>query len=756
VPPYPGEQREWEIDMPLLSIVLPVHGVASYLHECVDSILEQSFTDFELIAVDDCSPDRSGEILDEYARADHRVRVIHLPENVGLGEARNAGMAVATGDYVWFVDSDDWLARGALGAVARRLAETTPEVLLVEFARVGIDREVRRGSLHTRVPVGAVPDVFTAKDYPDVLRVLHTAWNRVIRREWLAGLGISFRRGWYEDVSHTYTVVAAAERISTLYRICYHYRDGRRGSITAAPDDRRHFQLFDQYAIAFKDLDRLGIDDPAVRLAMADRMLAHCLAILVKTKRIAPKSRREFAKRMAADYARYRGSGSKPAGKWGIARGGELFRVARTMGRHAKRLLRQGKRLAIETAKRGRRGVLHGYYDVQRRLPLNGNLAVYSSYWGNSIRCNPAAIYEAARVLAPHVHGVFLVKRSAIESVPPGVDYAVVGSARHLKLLARAKYLVNNVNFGAPYRKRTGSIFVQTHHGTPLKAMGMDHYRWPVGGRSLDLEALLERCGMWDYSLSTSAFNTEVWWRAYPADYETIESGYPRNDVLDRATPADVTAARAKLGLGDNEQVVLYAPTHREYQAGFEPPLDPDLLAEVLGPGVRILLRSHHFDAPMAIDAGSGGRHPRVLDVSAWPVVEELYLASDVLITDYSSLMFDYAHLDRPIVIFAPDWETYKLTRGVTFDLFRTPPGVVATTFNDLVNAFAIGEIYSEGATKARAAFRDRFCPFRDGTASERVVRQVILGEPASGVAGSLGQLGGPRQPDRDQALLTR
>jgi CDP-glycerol glycerophosphotransferase (TagB/SpsB family) len=158
----------------------------------------------------------------------------------------------------------------------------------------------------------------------------------------------------------------------------------------------------------------------------------------------------------------------------------------------------------------------------------------------------------------------------------------------------------------------------------------------------------------------------------------------------------------------------------------------------------------------MAIDAGRGGRHPRVLDVSAWPVVEELYLASDVLITDYSSLMFDYAHLDRPIVIFAPDWETYKLTRGVTFDLFRTPPGVVATTFSDLVNAFAIGEISSEGATKARAAFRDRFCPFRDGTASERVVRRVMLGEPTSGVAESLGQLGGPRQPDGNQAVLTR
>jgi CDP-glycerol glycerophosphotransferase len=289
--------------------------------------------------------------------------------------------------------------------------------------------------------------------------------------------------------------------------------------------------------------------------------------------------------------------------------------------------------------------------------------------------------------------------------------------------------LFNNVNFPPPYRKRSGSVFVQTHHGTPLKAMGMDHYRWPVGGRGMDLDMLLKRCRLWDYSLTTSAFNTEVWGRAYPANYSSLEFGYPRNDILDRSTPADVAAARAVLGVRDDEQVVLYAPTHREYQAGFDPSLDADALAEALGPKVRVLLRAHHLYSATGTSNGAHDWHPRVLDVSTWPSIEELCLASDALITDYSSLMFDYAHLDRPIVIYAPDWETYKLTRGVTFDLFATPPGVVATTFSDLVTAFMIGEVSSEGATKARTQFRDRFCPHRDGTAGERVVRYVMLGE---------------------------
>src|SRR5215467_7768806 len=119
--------------MAFLSIVLPVYGVAGYLEECLDSILDQTGADIEVIAVDDASTDGSAAILDRYAARDTRLRVMHLAENVGLGPARNIGLAEATGEYVWFVDSDDYLAPGALRAVARRLEETTPQVMLLDF-----------------------------------------------------------------------------------------------------------------------------------------------------------------------------------------------------------------------------------------------------------------------------------------------------------------------------------------------------------------------------------------------------------------------------------------------------------------------------------------------------------------------------------------------------------------------------------------------------------------------------------------------
>ena len=120
-------------------------------------------------------------------------------------------------------------------------------------------------------------------------------------------------------------------------------------------------------------------------------------------------------------------------------------------------------------------------------------------------------------------------------------------------------------------------------------------------------------------------------------------------------------------------------------------------------------------------------RRGPVIDVSAYPVVEDLYLAADVLLTDYSSAMFDYAVLDRPVVIFAPDWPVYRDIRGTYFDLLAEPPGAVATDYATLVGLFSDGS-YADGASAAaRSAFRARFCSLDDGHAAERVVRRVFL-----------------------------
>jgi CDP-glycerol glycerophosphotransferase (TagB/SpsB family) len=258
--------------------------------------------------------------------------------------------------------------------------------------------------------------------------------------------------------------------------------------------------------------------------------------------------------------------------------------------------------------------------------------------------------------------------------------------------------------------------------------MGIDQQGMGVGGGLMDFEKLLRRCRRWDFSVSANAFSTIVWERVYPTRYESLETGYPRNDALANATDADAQRIRAELGIRPDQVAVLYAPTHREYQVGFVPVLDLAAVAERLGPDHVLLARLHYFYGADAL-LEALHREGRILNVASHPSVEELCLAADALITDYSSIMFDYAVLDRPIVVHAPDWEVYRAMRGTYFDLLAEPPGAVTRRTAEVVEALRSGAADGDDARRARAAFRARFCALEDGRAAERVVRRVWLGE---------------------------
>ncbi|MFE6178587.1 CDP-glycerol glycerophosphotransferase family protein [Streptomyces sp. NPDC056464] len=708
--------------MPRFSVIVPVYKVQAYLHECLESVLTQSYPDLELIAVDDRSPDACGAIIDEFAALDPRVHPVHLTENGGLGPARNAGMAEATGDYLIFLDSDDALAPDALHAIADRLKETgEPDVLVYDHARIHWTGETVRNQTSERLTEQG-PAPFRLADRPQLLRVLLVAWNKAYRREFVEEKGFAFPSGCYEDTPWTYPVLMTAESIATLDQVCVHYRQRRRGGLlgTVGP---QHFDIFEQYDRLFAYV----ADHPELtrwRPLLFRRMVDHLVVVFARHDRLPRRSRAAFLRKARVHYRRYHAPGIAVPARARIHYA--LIRLGMHRTYHALQwasaLIRRSAKVTGRLLKSLRSGVLRLHYRLQRCLPVRGDRAVFAAHGVRGHGCHPGALERAFRAHAPHIRTAWIAES---ERHPADTRRLRPGTAAYWTALARSKYLVHNTDFDRRLIKRHGQVMVRTGQGTPLKHMGLDLRERPAAARERDVEEILGNVDRWDYVLSANRHSTLTWERVYPGEYTTLEYGSPRNDVFQRATSADVRRIRERLGIPEGSVVILYAPTHRDYRRSQRTTLDLHRVQRRLGPRHVILARAHHRHGGPLVDDPSD----RVIDVTDHPSVESLCLAADALVTDYSSIMFDYANLDRPIVIHADDREAYEAARGTYFDLRSFPPGAVSRGEDELIDIFSTGHWRGSRSAQLRAAFRERFCRYDDGGAAERVVRHVVLGE---------------------------
>ena len=712
--------------MPRFTLIVPCFKVQGFLRECLDSVLSQSFDDFELIAVDDRSPDGCGAILDEYAGRDPRVRALHLPRNVGPGRARNAGLPLATGDYLFFLDSDDSLTPGALRAVADRLAETAdPDVLVFDHARTSWWGGTRRNVL-ARILADAGPGTFTAAERPEILDLLMVVWNKVYRRDFVAEHGFEFPPGSYEDTPWTFPVMLSAGRIAALDRICVNHRQRRRGNILSSTSGR-HFDLHDQYERVFAFVSTR----PALwewRPYLHRRMGEHCLDVLAEPDRLPRAERAAFFRRAAAMFRVHRPEGARVEGAVKALEGSYArYRLKRRAARIRRAAARPARRVRDAVAARVRAALA-----LRHALrPLDPHLVVYSASSHRGMLGDPAAVYRKAREIAPRLRGVWAVRDAETAALlPPDTEHVIVGSRRWLEVTARAKFFVNDVNWPSSLAKRPGSVHIHTHRCTPLKYAGADLLDKPGARLGLDVPQMLRRADRWDYSLVASRRSELVWERAYPCHFTSVATGSPRNDVLVTGGPSGF---REQYGIPESETVVLYAPTRRDYRrGGHVDRIDLARFAADLGEGHTLVVRLHPSLASgpaRGMGLAELARRGIVVDATDEPRLEEVLLAADVLVTDYSSVMFDYAVLDRPIVVHADDWEAFTVSRGAYADITAEPPGPVSRSYRELALVFATGAWRDAESARRRAVFRARYCEFEDGRAAERVVRTLLLGE---------------------------
>ncbi|WP_405495947.1 CDP-glycerol glycerophosphotransferase family protein [Streptomyces sp. NBC_00096] len=366
-------------------------------------------------------------------------------------------------------------------------------------------------------------------------------------------------------------------------------------------------------------------------------------------------------------------------------------------------------------------------YPAQRALPVK-DIVVYDAFQGNGAGDSPRAIHEELVRRGENLDHVWLVRDGRAE-VPATARAVQYDSLESWDVLARARFYVVNDSVPLAFRRRPGQTVVQTWHGTPLKQIGHDfvhdYYTSPEV-----LEALAHDSAQWTLLASPGSYATPVLKRALGYDGETIESGSPRTDALLRPDEARIAEVRRRLGLPEGKKVVLYMPTWRENRLGWSGGYRLDLKIDIeaarreLGEDHVLLVRGHHKVTEQVRD---GVRDGFVIDVSRWPDATDLLLVADVLISDYSSALFDFAHTDRPIMLFTYDLEHYRDTlRGFTFDLEKKAPGPLLKDSASLIEAVRNADAVGAEFAQARAAFREEFCDLDDGHAAERIVDRML------------------------------
>lgn len=395
-----------------------------------------------------------------------------------------------------------------------------------------------------------------------------------------------------------------------------------------------------------------------------------------------------------------------------------------------------------------RQGHRTARFNKYKTNELDPKLVVFECFMGRKYADSPKAIYEELlnNPKYEEYHFIWFFKDRCMDEYlfleqNDRTQLILWGSPEYYEAYAKAKYWIANTRVPIPIEPGPDQVYVQCWHGTPLKRLGCDIETYGdgiVNNKDTTRRVFEQDAKKFKYLISPSGYCSEKLSSAFNLkglgkEDAVIEEGYPRNDAICNATKEDVKRIRDDLGIPEGKKVILYAPTYREDQRqtnlGFvyEPPIDFNRLRERIGDGYVVLFRAHYYVAnALNFDAYNGF----VLNASDYPDINDLYVISDILITDYSSVFFDYGILKRPIIFYMYDLEFYRdELRGFYLSLEELP-GPITTTQEELEEKLSGIGHWNETAEYKEMYdhFIQRFAPYDDGHSAYRVVR-AIFGE---------------------------
>lgn len=726
----------------MVSIIVTHKKDALYLKDCLESIALQQFKDYETILVIDHSEDKLDDLIDSYKDRIH-LSVFYLKEKTGVSAARNLGLEKAQGEYIYFLDNDDYLYGESIKELLDVMDEDSDMAYGVVkhtwFQRLafhesqGEEKEEEENEFLLRFDFND-PIQYRFERYRklDKLTVLGALYKKSLFTE--NEIRFNEEQNFYSDAFVITSLLKNAKNIKCNDKALYvkrHHNDKQNNpAICQFPKD----ETMPDYFVAYKNALKAAGDNKQLR--------NHLYVILGKfiVKEYIKKIRWSEDERWKGEY--YKGIYQLVKDIDKKALRGEDFTHAEKRMIYAfmeddfekiqKRSLNVLARRKLKKMLRNKR-VFYKTVAIYifSKLKLKENWIIFESFMGRNCSGQPKYIYKyILENFGDKYKCIWVVDRKGVQ-IQGKHKTCKRFSLKYYYYMNRSKYWVNNMRQPLSVPRREETVMLATWHGTPLKRLVFDmddvHSATPQYK-----DIVYRQTRAWDYLLSDNPFSTEKFQSCFLFEKEKIlEYGYPANDPMyasDREEHA--REIKKKLGIPENKKVILYAPTWRDdnfYEAGqygFDLDLDVNRLKEEFGDEYVLLLRLHYFVVDQ-LDLSQYGDF--TVDGSSYDDITDLYLISDILITDYSSVFFDFANLKRPILYYTYDLEKYRdVLRGFYLDMENDLPGPLLLTNDEVVDAIKnIDEITLKYKDKYQE-FYNRFCCVDDGNAAKRVCEKVF------------------------------
>lgn len=733
-----------------ISVIIPFSHYPHYLKECLESLKTSAFQDFETLLVVDKEHDCIDDVIKEYSF----VRVIESQVH-GCAACRNVGMQYAMGEYIYFLDADDYVLENTLGLLAVHahgedivygaISNTwnNKANYLEKIASREIDPEdlEEKQRLHEEKV-----DAYRLKN-PDesehrlqsvyyLLRVKKgirsiTALGILFKTTFIRQNGFTFDENYryYSDMTFLCPVL---DRLTSQVRVedaIYVKRKHNDPINYPALSQEESDDRFEERCKAVETTRSL-IDENGIVRYYLDFKLIHFF-----TRSMSKRLRRSQDERWRNEYF------TMIIPYIEKCRPDVLDELSRNNAKMVRALLNHdlkgvqkqvrwvlGKKKFKKMLKNKNTAYKLAYFHRYLKQPVKENVILFETFMAKNYSDSPKYIYEYIAQNHPEYECVWAINDGA--KIPYGAKTVKRFSFQYAYYLAVSKYLVFNVRPPLWYRKREEQVFLETWHGTPLKRLVFDQEEVTSASPKYKQQFYRQRKD-WDFLVSANPFSTKTFRSCFLYEGEMLEYGYPRNDILYWPNKDEIAQQlKEKLGIPKDKKTILYAPTWRDdqhYGSGqykFELALDLKLMKERLQDDYVVLLRTHHYISDHIDVSGLGDF---VINLSSYDDISEIYLISDICITDYSSVFFDYANLKRPILFYTYDFDKYKnQLRGFYIDMNTEVPGPLLYTSEQVVQAIEDIDEITEEYKERYDQFYDRFCCYDDGHASEHVAKAML------------------------------